>query len=106
MSKHETMGDSLRAMAARVDAMDKEMAKLEQLSAYYSMMVVSLQKVTTALSDAYDTTDAGEAYAGPEIREAAAILREAAPPLKEWAEGMLTQWKSAAMGPRKRRGSK
>jgi len=105
MSKHETMGSTLRAMAARVDAMEKEMAKLEQLSAYYSMMVVSLQKVTTALSDAYDA-DAGEAYVGPDIREAAAILREAAPPLKEWADGMLTQWKSAAMAPRKRRGSK
>jgi hypothetical protein len=106
MSKHETMGSSLRAMAARCDAMEKEMAKLEQLSAYYSMMVVSLQKVTTALSDAYESTDAGEAYAGDDIREAAAILREAAPPLKEWAEAMLTQWKSAAMSPRKRRGRK
>jgi hypothetical protein len=92
-------------MAARVDAMEKEMAKLEQLSAYYSMMVVSLQKVTTALSAAYDT-DSGEAYVGPEIREAAAILREAAPPLRVWAEEMLSVWKSAAMAPRKRRGSK
>jgi hypothetical protein len=29
MSKHETMGSTLRAMAARVDAMEKEMAKIE-----------------------------------------------------------------------------
>jgi hypothetical protein len=92
-------------MAARVDAMEKEMAKLEQLSAYYSMMVVSLQKVTTVLSDAYEATDAGETYAGAEIREAASILLHAAPPLREWAETMLQDWKKPA-APRKRRGSK
>ena len=105
MSKHETMGDSLRAMAARVDAMQKEMAKLEQMSAYYSMMVVSLQKVTDALSGSFDVAD-GEAHVGPEIREAASILLHAAPPLRVWAEEMLETWKKPAAGPRKRRGSK
>ena len=92
MSKHETMADNLRFMAGRVDEMEKRLAEMERLSTFYSMMVVSLQKVTNRLSDAYEDTDAGETYAGPEIREAAAILRQAAPPLREWADAMLTQW--------------
>ena len=102
VKRSETMGDKLRAMAAAVDAMDAEMTKLEQLSAYYSMMVVSLQKVTTALASAYEGTDAGETYAGAEIREAAVILQHAAPPLKAWADNMLEAWQK----PKSKRGAK
>lgn len=102
VKRSETMGDKLRAMAAAVDAMDAEMTKLEQLSAYYSMMVVSLQKVTTALASAYEGTDAGETYAAAEIRQAAAILLHAAPPLKVWADDMLKTWQK----PKSKRGAK
>jgi hypothetical protein len=98
----ETMGDKLRAMASRVDAMDKEMAKLEEMSACYSMMVVSLQRVTTQLSDACKRKPgAGDTAAADEIRQAAAILLHAAPPLKVWADDMLKTWQKS---PRKKGG--
>ena len=98
----ETMGDKLRDMASRVDAMNKEMAKLEEMSACYSMMVVSLQRVTTQLSAVYKRVpDAGGTAAVEEIRQAAAILLHAAPPLKVWADDMLKTWQKP---PRKKGG--
>lgn len=102
-----TMGDKLRAMAVMVDELSKQLAERQQEGVHYGMLVDSLRTVTTALSDAYvgDSADMATAESfsvGDEIRQAAVILKHAAPAYKQWADDMLKQWEK----PKPKKGGK
>lgn len=95
------VAQSLEALARRVDAMESQMREDSETLAYHSMLCDALRNVTSLLAAQAEGDDAADA-----IRLACAILADASPPHRKWANALAAAWAGDAAGKGKGRSKK
>ena len=92
------VAQSLEALARRVDAMESQCLEDSETLAYHSMLCDALRNVTSLLAAQAGGDDVVDA-----IRLACAILADASPPDRKWANALATAWAGNAAGKGKAR---